>query len=180
MKFASAFGVLAMFLSAVGVALAQTYSIDWFTTDGGGGTSTGAIYSISGTVGQPDAGLAMNSGTYSLTGGFWSILAVQTPGAPLLSVQAHDHEYGGSVLAVVRDGLHTATEFRFEHDELDGAVGTCHRRRYEQIHHRKSAYREQVLPASQSLSSFELSPGVAALLWKRERRHAHSGARGKG
>ncbi len=67
--------------------VAQTYSVDWFTIDGGGGTSTGAIYSISGTVGQPDAGLTMSSGTYSLTGGFWSILAVQTPGAPLLSVR---------------------------------------------------------------------------------------------
>src|SRR6266581_9809772 len=65
---------------------AQTYSIDWFTIDGGGGTSTGGVYSVSGTVGQPDAG-TMSGGNYSLTGGFWSLLSVvQTPGAPLLTI----------------------------------------------------------------------------------------------
>src|SRR5437899_2475559 len=36
-------------------AHAQSYSIDWFTIDGGGGTSTGGVYQVSGTVGQPDA-----------------------------------------------------------------------------------------------------------------------------
>jgi hypothetical protein len=65
---------------------AQTYSIDWFTTDGGGGTSTGVDYSVTGTIGQPDASGAMTGGGYSLTGGFWSLLAVQTPGAPLLTI----------------------------------------------------------------------------------------------
>src|SRR5438105_2452590 len=65
---------------------AQNYSIDWFTIDGGGGTSTGGVYSISGTIGQPDAG-HMAGGNYTLDGGFWGILAaVQTPGAPLLRV----------------------------------------------------------------------------------------------
>ena len=65
---------------------AQSYSIDWFTIDGGGGTSTGGVYSVSGTIGQPDAG-KMSGGNYSIEGGFWGILAaVQTPGAPLLSI----------------------------------------------------------------------------------------------
>jgi hypothetical protein len=62
------------------------YSIDWYTIDGGGGTSTGGVYSVSGTIGQPDAGTVMIGGNYSLTGGFWSAVAVQTPGAPLLSI----------------------------------------------------------------------------------------------
>jgi hypothetical protein len=66
--------------------LAQTYSIDWFTIDAGGGTSTGGVYSVRGTIGQPDAGVAMTGGNYSLTGGFWAIYAVQTPGAPLLYI----------------------------------------------------------------------------------------------
>jgi hypothetical protein len=66
---------------------AQSYSIDWFTIDGGGGTSTGGVYAVSGTIGQPDAGSAMSGGNYSLTGGFWSLLAVQTIGAPMLSIQ---------------------------------------------------------------------------------------------
>ena len=65
---------------------AQSYSIDWFTIDGGGGTSTGGVYSVSGTIGQPDAG-TMSGGNSSIDGGFWSIIAaVQTPGAPLLTV----------------------------------------------------------------------------------------------
>lgn len=61
------------------------YSIDWSTIDGGGGASTGGVYSVSGTIGQPDAG-AMSGGQYLLSGGFWSVFAVQTPGAPPLSI----------------------------------------------------------------------------------------------
>src|SRR5947208_6551917 len=65
---------------------AQNYSIDWFTIDGGGGTSTGGVYSVSGTIGQPDAG-HMSGGNYTIDGGFWGIIAaVQSPGAPLLRV----------------------------------------------------------------------------------------------
>jgi hypothetical protein len=68
-------------------AHAQNYSIDWFTIDGGGGTSTGGVYSLSGTIGQPDAG-TMTNGQYSLIGGFWGgVNVIQTPGAPLLSIQ---------------------------------------------------------------------------------------------
>jgi hypothetical protein len=67
-------------------ARAQSYSIDWYTIDGGGGTSTGGVYAVSGTIGQPDAGGPMAGGNYSLTGGFWALYAVQTPGAPLLSI----------------------------------------------------------------------------------------------
>ena len=67
-------------------ALAQSYSIDWFTIDGGGGTSTGGVYSVSGTIGQPDAGVS-SGGTYSLVGGFWgAVIPVQTPDAPTLFI----------------------------------------------------------------------------------------------
>jgi hypothetical protein len=41
---------------------------------------------VSGTIGQQDASSAMTSGNYSLTGGFWAIYAVQTPGAPNLTI----------------------------------------------------------------------------------------------
>jgi hypothetical protein len=68
-------------------ALAQSYSIDWFTIDGGGGTSTGGVYSVSGTIGQPDAGGPMTGGQYSLIGGFWALpIGVQTTGAPTLTI----------------------------------------------------------------------------------------------
>ena len=65
---------------------AQSYDIAWWTMDGGGGSSTGGVFAVTGTIGQPDAG-PMSGGTYTLSGGFWSLLAVvETPGAPLLSV----------------------------------------------------------------------------------------------
>ena len=63
------------------------YSITWSTIDGGGGTSTGGVYSVSGTIGQPDAGGGMTNGQYSVTGGFWALpTAVQTTNAPLLTI----------------------------------------------------------------------------------------------
>jgi hypothetical protein len=62
------------------------YSIDWYKISGGGGTGTGGVYSVSGTVGQHDAGGPMTGGSYSLTGGFWALYAVQIPGAPMLYI----------------------------------------------------------------------------------------------
>jgi hypothetical protein len=76
---------LALWLVVTG-ASAQ-YSINWYKVAGGGGTSTGGVYSVSGTIGQQDAGVPMTGGNFSLTGGFWALSAVQTPGAPVLSIQ---------------------------------------------------------------------------------------------
>jgi hypothetical protein len=65
---------------------AQNFSIDWFTIDGGGGHSTGGVYAVSGTIGQPDAGM-MSGGNYALVGGFWGVVAaIQMEGAPLLTI----------------------------------------------------------------------------------------------
>ena len=81
------FAAFTLALTLTSTAVAQNYSIDWFTIDGGGGTSTGGVYSVSGTIGQPDAG-AMSGGNYSLVGGFWGgIVAVQTEGAPKLVIE---------------------------------------------------------------------------------------------
>jgi hypothetical protein len=74
-------------LLAAQIVCAQSYSIDWLTIDGGGGTSTGGVYSVSGTIGQPDAGGPMTNGQYSVTGGFWPLpQAVAVPGAPTLTI----------------------------------------------------------------------------------------------
>ncbi|MDB6108458.1 MAG: hypothetical protein JWR69_208 [Pedosphaera sp.] len=81
----SGFGCLILCFSTT--AFAQNYSINWYKIAGGGGTSTGGVYSVSGTIGQHDAGGPMTGGNYSLTGGFWSLFAVQTPGAPALSIK---------------------------------------------------------------------------------------------
>ncbi len=69
------------------ISFAQSYTIDWYKVAGGGGTSTGGTYSVSGTIGQPDASGPMTGGSYSLTGGFWALISVvQTPGLPNLII----------------------------------------------------------------------------------------------
>ena len=78
--------ILISVLAISAVASAQQYSIDWHKIAGGGGSSSNAQYSVIGTIGQQDASSTMSGGGYSLIGGFWSIYAVQTPGAPLLTI----------------------------------------------------------------------------------------------
>lgn len=78
--------LMLLLLGCVTAAHAQSYSISWYKIAGGGGTSTNGTYSLSGTIGQVDAG-TMSGGGYTLNGGFWGIYAaVQTPGSPLLTV----------------------------------------------------------------------------------------------
>ena len=56
--------------------------------------SSGGAYSVSGTIGQPDAG-QLAGGGYTLSGGFWGVVAaIQTEGAPSLTVSRS----GGSVV----------------------------------------------------------------------------------
>ena len=77
-------------------AFAQSYSVDWYKIAGGGGTSTNGPYAVSGTIGQPDASGALTGGSYSVTGGFWSLInVVQTPGAPALNIS-----YNGNTVTV--------------------------------------------------------------------------------
>lgn len=69
--------VLIVMLAATSVSAAPEgepgYSIDWYTIDGGGGTSTGGVFALTGTIGQFDAhpgGAA--DGAFTLSGGFWA------------------------------------------------------------------------------------------------------------
>lgn len=67
-------GVLALMalLLLAGVALADGgYEIGWFSVDAGGGGSAGGGYTLTGSIGQPDAE-ALSGGSYTLTGGFWA------------------------------------------------------------------------------------------------------------
>ena len=81
------FGLLMILMGLPVRSFAQTYAITWSTIDGGGGTSTGGVYSVSGTIGQPDAGGPMTNGSYAVTGGFWALpTAVQVAGAPTLTI----------------------------------------------------------------------------------------------
>jgi hypothetical protein len=78
--------LMALLLVGVSTANAQparepdapqaTYELSWYSIDSGGTTnSTGGAFSLSGSVGQPDAG-TLSGGTYTLDGGIWSGTAV--------------------------------------------------------------------------------------------------------
>ncbi len=66
--------VLLIFLLALvfpSMADGPEYTIEWWTVDGGGIVGQGGVpYSLSGTVGQADAGV-LAGGAYTLAGGFW-------------------------------------------------------------------------------------------------------------
>jgi hypothetical protein len=57
---------------------AEDYELHWITIDGGGGTSSGGTYTLTGTIGQHDAAYSEGD-SYELLGGFW-------PGGPLCFV----------------------------------------------------------------------------------------------
>lgn len=77
--------VMAVLLLSSRMIQAQpSASIAWSRIAGGGGTSSHGLYSLSGTIGQHEAGVPLSGGKFSVTGGFWASRVVQTPGAPLL------------------------------------------------------------------------------------------------
>ncbi|UCD76175.1 MAG: hypothetical protein JSV91_04480 [Phycisphaerales bacterium] len=76
--------ILALALSATAAALTSggydDFDIDWWTIDGGGVMlSSGGDFELSGTIGQPDAGV-MTGGDFTITGGFWA--GSPPPGEP--------------------------------------------------------------------------------------------------
>jgi len=85
--------LLSVILTALGLpsvatpVWAQTgggYDLTWSSFDGGGGTSSSGSYTLSGSIGQPDASLASGAG-YTLSGGFW--LAADGPSLFLPIIQ---------------------------------------------------------------------------------------------
>ncbi len=76
---------LAAGISVVG----QSYTIDWHAVAGGGGTSTGGNYTLSGTIGQAEAGETLSGGSYTLQGGFWAGITLPSSGeVPQLFIQS--------------------------------------------------------------------------------------------
>jgi hypothetical protein len=58
-------------LSVFSASAVGSYSIDWWTIDGGGAiSSTSGDFSLAGTIGQPENGTS-SAESYSLSGGFW-------------------------------------------------------------------------------------------------------------
>lgn len=62
--------ILAVTMLGAGTAAIADLSITSYTIDGGGGTSSGGTFTLSGTIGQPDAG-TLSNGSLVLQGGFW-------------------------------------------------------------------------------------------------------------
>lgn len=52
-------------------ASSQPFEITRYTIAGGASTSSAGTYSLSGTIGQHDAGEPMTGGVFSVAGGFW-------------------------------------------------------------------------------------------------------------
>lgn len=86
-------------LACVASAAAQNYEITWYTIDGGGGTSSGGGYEVSGTIGQPDAGFASGGG-FELDGGFWAA-SLEGPPPPCLGDLTMDGAVGSSDLNIL-------------------------------------------------------------------------------
>ena len=85
------------------------YRLDWFSIDGGGGTSTGGDYALRGTIGQPDATPGtLTGGSYSLQGGFWAGWFL--PGDGELPALRIERQAGGVILSWPT----TATGFALE------------------------------------------------------------------
>jgi autotransporter-associated beta strand protein len=79
--------LLGLLLSVFWLQTRAQFVLNWWTVDDGGGTSTGGVYTLTGTIGQPDATPPAYAGGYTFVGGFWSIVAVvQMPGALYLTV----------------------------------------------------------------------------------------------
>jgi len=53
------------------------YRLHWHTIDNGGGQSQRDTYRVTGTIAQPDAGIAQG-GIYRVRSGFWPLAPVQS------------------------------------------------------------------------------------------------------
>ncbi|MCA9957711.1 MAG: hypothetical protein KC413_19955 [Anaerolineales bacterium] len=73
-------GALLFTVSLAGARSTESFTVAWWTVDGGGGTSGDGRFSLHATTGQPDAGGAMGNGRFTLAGGFW--YAPNVPVAP--------------------------------------------------------------------------------------------------
>jgi len=67
-------------LTAGGPCLGD-YDLSWHTIDGGGDVSSGGALQLTGTVGQPDAGM-LAGGAFELSGGFWTGIVEEGPPCP--------------------------------------------------------------------------------------------------
>lgn len=60
-----------LLLTAAALAQPTSFTIPWWTVDGGGGRVSGGRYAINGTTGQFDAHTPAGGGDYVINGGYW-------------------------------------------------------------------------------------------------------------
>lgn len=97
-------GLLVAVAASTAAAGGVGLEIPWYTIDGGGGTSSGGGFALSGTVGQADAGTVMTGGAFRLSGGFW--FAVETGDCNVDgAVTANDYQAFEGCVSGVDGGL---------------------------------------------------------------------------
>jgi hypothetical protein len=81
--------IVCLVAAALTKAQAQSgegYDLTWNTQESAGRVeASGGSYSLYGSLGQPDAGAALNGEGYSLVGGFWSGVAAYQINLPVVS-----------------------------------------------------------------------------------------------
>ena len=130
-------------------AMGQQYSINWFKVAGGGGTSAGGAYQVSGTIGQPDAGGPMTGGKLFT---HRRILECHLRRADARRAAAHDQfqfqpAIRDHLLAGLGNELCFAAELRPEHIKLDAFRIADNHQRLDPERYHQSAGGEFVFPA---------------------------------
>lgn len=69
--------LIIMALFATSTWAADSWAINWWSVDGGGGMSSGGSWTLVGSIGQPDAGVAQG-GAFRLEGGFLASTATRS------------------------------------------------------------------------------------------------------
>ena len=124
-------------------AFSQSYAIDWHTIDGGGGTSTGGVYSVSGTIGQAGAGTSDDQRAVFVD----RRILVAHSGANRGSVHAHDRTgRGGAGTDFVVPGL----DLKERPNPTSGSWGNSVSASTNPRHPRHAA--KEVLPVVQALT----------------------------
>ncbi len=98
-RWATCFKVALMFLTIHAVTASQ-FSIEPYVFSSGGSSSSNDRYSVTGTIGQVDAGETLTGDTFSIAGGFWNLLQVTDKNSALITISSLTHEYDGYPKAV--------------------------------------------------------------------------------
>jgi hypothetical protein len=104
-----------LLLALAALGLAGDHTLSWWTMNGGGDTfCAGANLELSGTIGQPDAGV-VTGGNFELLSGFW-------PGVEEFCVGDLDDDRDVDLadLAQLLSNYGTTSGARYEDGDLDG------------------------------------------------------------